>query len=130
MKKVSFDFDDTLSLKQIQEYAKTLAEQEIEIHIVTTRYEDLSKYSTKLLEQYGNFNHDDLFKITKELNIPRERVHFTDFTYKCEFFKDKDFIWHLDDNQIELDLINYGTNVKGINALTGNYEQLCNELLK
>ena len=50
--------------------------------------------------------------------------------YKWEFFKDKDFIWHLDDNEVELKLIRGNCpNLKGIDVLYGNWKQKCEKLL-
>jgi len=123
MKKVSFDFDDTLSFSSVQEYAKYLIDQNIEVHIVTSRYEDPSKYPFPC-------NHNDLFEVSKKLGIPNEHIHFTDFVSKdCFFLHFKDFIWHLDDNYSELFLINENTNTKGIWSLDGNYKYNCNKLL-
>ena len=45
MQKVSFDFDNTLDFEHIQMYAKNLIEKKIEVWIVTSRYEDTSKYN-------------------------------------------------------------------------------------
>lgn len=126
MKKVSFDFDSTLEFQTIQDYAKKLMEEGIEVHIVTTRWEDPSKYPFK------GANHDDLFKVIKDLGIKKENVHFTNMNWKWRFFIDNpDFIWHLDDNDEEINLFHrHKVKPKCIWSLSGNYEYDCNELLK
>lgn len=125
MKKVSFDFDDTLSFESTQEYAKKLINEGIEVHITTSRFEDLKHYLPVVYPD----GHTDLFKVAKELNIPKENIHFTNFIDKSEFLKDTDFIWHLDDNYIEILTINRDTKCKGIYLLGGEYDFLCNKLL-
>jgi hypothetical protein len=123
MKKVSFDFDDTLSFGSTQDYAKFLIDHDIEIHIVTSRYEDPSKYSFEC-------NHDDLFEVSKKLGIPNEHIHFTNFSPKCYFFiSNTDFVWHLDDNFEEICSINAYTDTLGVWSLDGNYKHSCNTLL-
>jgi len=42
MKKVVFDYDDTLSIPSIQEYAKMLIEKDVEVWIVTSRFDDVN----------------------------------------------------------------------------------------
>ena len=125
MKKVSFDFDDTLSYESVQKYAEQLIDLGIEIHITTSRFEDLSKY----LPTVWPNGHGDLFEVAKKLYVPNERIHFTNFVDKWEFLKDTDFIWHLDDNPMELLFINQNTKVKGIYSLNGDWIYNCNKLL-
>lgn len=125
MKKVSFDFDDTLSFKSTQDYAKKLIGEGIEVHITTSRYADLKDYYPVVWPD----GHSDLFKVAKELSIPEEHIHFTNFINKFKFLKDKDFVWHLDDNNLEIEFINHYTKTKGIWSLSGNYEYDCNKLL-
>jgi len=128
MRKISFDFDDTLEFESVQLYAKSLMNiknQDIEIHIVTSRYENLKSY----LPVVWPNGHANLYKVAKELNIPNDRIHFTNFTNKDSFFIDKDFIWHLDDCFHECLLINRNTKTKAINSLNSDWIYKCNELL-
>lgn len=124
MKKVSFDFDNTLEFQSIQNYAKKLIEEGIEVHIVTSRYEDLSKYSFEC-------DHEDMFEVVNKLGIKKENIHFTNMEYKWRFFiKNPDFIWHLDDNGEEIQLFHiHKVKTKCIWSLSGNYEYDCNDLL-
>lgn len=134
MKKVSFDFDDTLSFKSTQDYAKTLIDKGIEVHITTSRYESINDYPKDFLKAWEKLygkkaTNIDLYLVAKELNISEEYIHFTNMQDKYLFFKDKDFIWHLDDSYVECLLINKNTETKGIDSLSGNYQELCNQLL-
>ncbi len=127
MKKVSFDFDSTLEFQSIQDYAKKLIEEGIEVHIVTSRFEDCSKYQDN---RDGHLNHDFLFKVANKIGIKKENIHFTNFEDKWIFFKDKNFIWHLDDDNLETLMINTNTKTKGIWSLrSGDFRYQCNKLL-
>lgn len=126
-KKVSFDFDYTLSKKSIQEYAKELIDREYEVWIVTSRYDDnnVNKYPDK------SYNNNDLYAIADILTIPKEHIQFMNMGDKSDFFFDKDFIWHLDDDVIEINLINALTKTKGISCYRStNWKYKCERLLK
>ena len=102
MKKVSFDFDDTLSYEEVQEYAKSLIEQGIDVHIVTSRYEDVTRYP------FNISNHDDLNTVATKLGIDLDNIHFTNMENKYHFFqKNSDFIWHLDNDEVEISLMKW-----------------------
>lgn len=137
MKKVSFDFDDTLSLPIIQDYAKSLINKGIEVHIVTTRYRDINQYPKDFLKSWES-EHDkkatnnDLFIIASKLRISKKHIHFTNMRFKWEFFKsNSDFIWHLDDNYTEKIMMNTRCKVHCVLHKNGDYfEDTCNNLLK
>jgi hypothetical protein len=117
--KVSFDFDKTLSEKEVQDFAKDLINKGIEVWIVTKRYDCIDKYSEKEIAQWGITDlvkeHQDLFDIAFDLNIPIEHIVFMNNKSKTEFFiENQDFLWHLDDNHSELIEINATTTIIGI----------------
>ncbi len=122
--KVSFDFDSTLTVDTVKDLAKTLVEEEHEVWIVTSRHEiqDLS----------GNkVNNDDLFEIVNEIGIKKECIKFTCGKNKSEFLKDKGFLWHLDDDIIELSFIRTNTNVFPIWRWHGNdWKNQCKDLIR
>ena len=122
MKKVSFDFDGTLSKNKVQQYAKMLIKSGVECWIVTSRM-GFGK------EPQPNWN-DDLFEIAKEIGIPKEHIHFCCMDNKANFLNGKDFIWHLDDDLIELSFIKTDSDCKPISCF-GNktYLQECSYLL-
>jgi len=123
--KVSFDFDSTLSEKEVQELAKLLIENDIDVWITTTRYEDIRNYKA-----ISGANHDDLIKVITELNIPFHKVKFTNFEWKYEYLKDSEFIWHLDDNPDEFRYIQKFTNVEPIIYGRKKWRKLCLKVLK
>ena len=122
MKKVSFDFDGTLSKNKVQQYAKMLIKEGVECWIVTSRM-GFGK------EPQPNWN-DDLFEIAKEIGIPKEHIHFCCMDNKANFLNGKGFIWHLDDDLIELSFIKTNSDCKPISCF-GNktYIQECSYLL-
>ena len=122
MKKVSFDFDGTLSKNKVQQYAKMLIKSGVECWIVTSRM-GFGK------EPQPNWN-EDLFEIAKEIGIPKEHIHFCCMDNKANFLNGKGFIWHLDDDLIELSFIKTDSDCKPISCF-GNktYLQECSYLL-
>lgn len=122
-KKVSFDFDSTLSTIEVQKFAQELISKDIDVHIVTSRFEK-HKY---------NVNHnDDVFEIADLIGIPICNIHFMNMVDKFEFFKRNDgFIFHLDDDFIEIELIQeHCSDVHGICLdLQPNWKELCNNFV-
>lgn len=133
--KVSFDFDGTLGAsKAIQEYAKELVNLGHEVHIVTRRYDSPTRYIEEFNIKYGIDNvereHSYLFTVAGEIGIRIDRIHFTNMEDKYLFFKDKDFLWHLDDDSIECDMINRSVKTRAI-CCFGNstWKNKCNKLI-
>ena len=117
MKRVSFDFDSTLDRFDVQQFAKRL--KGFDIHIVTSRYRDSPEY-----------DNSDVFLIATQLRIPFKNIHFTNHTLKAIFFKkNPDFLFHLDDNPIELEFIQRETKVPAVSVL-GNWKKNCLKLIK
>ena len=117
-KKISFDFDGTLSEGVVIDYARELIlDPDIEVHIVTARME----------EDYN----DDLFGLAEDIGILEKNIHFTNFEYKADrFFKENtDYLWHLDDNFFEIEWINVYTPVVCINVKSAYWQNHCNKLL-
>lgn len=122
MIKVSFDFDSTLSRFDVQKFVSSL--KDVEIHIVTSRYNSKPENWTG-----APIDNSDLFIVARKLNIPISNIHFTNQQLKYKFFKNKDFLFHLDDDYIELIYIQKKTNVKAISVL-GNWKPKLKKLLK
>ena len=123
-RKVSFDFDDTLSKRRAQSFAKALIARGVEVWIVTSRYSDLRRGGW---DQKG-YN-DDLWEVADRLGIPSNRVVFTDQKPKADFFLGSDFVWHLDDDPVELEEINEQTSVPAIDVKGSFWINKCVELL-
>lgn len=134
---VAFDYDGTLSIPSIEEYAKLLIEKGIEVWIVTSRYDSLEKYTPKYLRDLGmtilegKDEYNNLFVVAERLGIPEEHIVFTNMELKWTYFiNHPEFIWHLDDLWSETLEINERTKVKGIHW-TGNtnWRVECSKLL-
>lgn len=106
MKKVSFDYDGTLSNIQVQFFAKDLIEKKYDVWIITGRMQNVE------LEN-GIWN-SDIYKTIELLNIPRNRVIFTEMQLKYKTIFENNFIFHLDDNKEEIEMINENTKCIGI----------------
>lgn len=121
--KVSFDFDSTLDKETVQHYAKELVERGLEVWICTSRLSDNEAPSDK-----WNL---DLYKVAESVGIAKSNIQFCSMADKYEFFVGKDFIWHLDDDWIELGMINKHTKTKGISVWgQGNWKSKCERILK
>lgn len=102
-----------------------------EIWIITSRYDDehlVENFDMEL--HYARLTNKDIFEKAKDLNIPKERIVFTNMSDKHTFLKDKNFIFHLDDDHIENDLINKYTNCVAISAISSNWKTNVKEVLK
>lgn len=94
--KVSFDFDSTLDRVDVQHIAKDLISKGYEAWIVTSRVSDD--------KAPGPGWNNDLWEVCENLGIPEERVVFTTYQSKAEFFSTQTgFLFHLDDDLDELE---------------------------
>lgn len=123
-KKVSFDFDETLSTWRGQEYAKELINRGYEVWICTARFEN------PINKLFGK--NENLFKLADEIGIKHEHIKFMNFEDKYHFFKEnEDFIFHLDDQYEEKDMINKECEkVKGVWFIGDKWKDQCEEILK
>lgn len=124
---MSFDFDSTLTLVIVQQLASTLIYIGHDIHIVTNRFE---KY-----DHSGNaVTNREVFEIAEELGIPRENIHFCEMAQhgKAEFFlNNPGFLWHLDDDDIDLEEIRTLTNVYPIwRSYRNDWTHQCYDILR
>lgn len=112
MKKVSFDFDSTLTRTDVQKFAKDLIDSGlVDVWICTSRFDN-----NRLINKDSN---NDLFKLVDELGISKNNIIFTNFEDKANYLND-DFIWHLDDDHDELDEINKRGKTIGISVFGNN----------
>lgn len=134
MKKVSFDFDGCLGHRaDIQEFCKKLMQRDdVEVWIVTSRPEFPEQHFPSWDERSDEFkwsNDDDLFPLAAELGIPRERIVFTWWNFKAEWFKEhgQDFVFHLDDDTVELrEMRGVVSNIMAVCCCgSGNWESKC-----
>jgi len=121
--KVSFDFDSTLSEERVEEYAKKLVKEGHEVWIVTSRLGNGKEPNPKW--------NDDLYECAERVGISKDHIHFCSMVDKSEFLKDKGFLWHLDDDIIELSFIRTDTDVFPIWCYYGhNWMQYCDDLIR
>lgn len=132
---VSFDFDDTLSKIHIREYAKYLIEKGVNVFVITTRYDFLHShlYDEDIKGIVNNLEdlNLDLWNIVDDLNIPRNRVFFTNMQNKSKFIKDTKLIWHLDNNIYELyEMKKDRCKTIGISTHSSSWRNKCERILK
>jgi len=102
--RVSFDYDGTLALPSVEEFAKELVEQGYDVWVVTSRVgdDDLDKSFQPCKTPDWN---RDLWDSCERIGIPKDNVIFTSFVDKIEYLKDRNYIFHLDDDLFELTAI-------------------------
>lgn len=127
MKKVSIDFDGTLSQLEVQEFAKELLDNGIDVWVVTTRYDEnhLHKYAMDYPATL-----EDLWEVVERLGIPRWKVRFTNMEWKYTYLCDTEFLWHLDDNNHEIRRALYNKcKVPMIQVADSNFKNECLNLI-
>ena len=121
MKRVSFDFDHTLSTLEAQCLAYSLIQLGVEVWVCTARCASEDK-------MYDNWGNEDLFSVTDSLDIPRNRIIFCNYEEKRPFLEAEGFIWHLDDDNMVVRSLNRSF-VKGIHCLQKGWLDKCINLL-
>lgn len=127
--KVSFDFDGTLSRKDVQKFAKSLANTGYDVWIVTSRFDDES--AMKKNWHWIKGQNQNLFSVAEECGIKLNNIHFTCMESKSHFLKDKGFIFHIDDDVDELmDILNSKDSCKTVNVDYFEWKENCENILK
>lgn len=127
--KVSFDFDGTLSRKDVQEYAKSLVNSGVEVWIVTSRFDD--ENAMKKNWHWIKGQNKNLFNVADECGIKLDNIQFTCMESKSIFLKDKGFIFHLDDDVDELmDILDSKDGCKPVNVDHFDWKNTCGYCLK
>lgn len=130
MKKVSFDYDGTLALPNVENFAKELVESGVEVWVITSRVGDdnPNKLSTSFPDPQWN---EDLWETCDRVGIPKDRVIFTNFVDKIEFIRNQNLIFHLDDDLHELlGIMEDGDKCEPVNVNYFDWENICRNLLK
>jgi hypothetical protein len=122
--RVSFDYDATLSRKDVQEFAKKLVSKDIEVWIVTSRFDD--EIAKEKAWWWIKDQNNNLFEVADECGIRRENIKFTNMESKSIFLKDKGFTFHLDDDFIELlDILESGDKCLPVNVDHFEWKETC-----
>ena len=123
-RKISFDFDSTLNTPTGILYATELIKRGYEIIILTSRPSD--DYA---LIMYSKLDYNkDLVKLVNELGITE--VHYTNYADKSEFLDNLNVIFHLDDDNIEIELIVEHCKTPGFDFYEDeHWKEKCEELL-
>lgn len=124
MKIVTFDFDSTLSRKEVQDYAESLIKKGFDVYVLTSRYDELHKHKYR-----HNPTNEDLYKVTDRIGIPRHKIRFTCMHPKSEYLFGTSVLWHLDDDFVEINSINKETETIGISVIGSSWKRKCNKLL-
>lgn len=116
-KKISFDFDSTLTKPCIQRFAKKLIQEGYEIFIITTR----------CASTYGMlYDNSDLFEVSDRIGVKRCNIIFTQANYKYKYI-DNTFLFHIDDDINELNKIN---NIPTVNVNDSFSIKKCFDILE
>ncbi len=122
-KSISVDFDGTLTQTDVKDFVRNLIQNEIEIYIVTGRYNDL-------LCHLNVSSNDDLFAVATQLDIPHRNVIFTNKSDKSYVLGGSKLVFHLDDDIYTVDEINRYSDIKAICIHQIDWKEKCTELLQ
>ena len=126
--KVSFDFDSTLSRKDVQQFAKSLVDKGHEVWIITSRFDDETILEKGFI--HAKDQNKILFEVADDCGIKRENIKFTCMESKSKFIKNKEFAFHLDDDDIELmDILEMKDKCKPINVNYFDWDSVCLEII-
>ena len=96
-KRISFDFDGTLTELNVQRFCYSLLKQGCEVWITTLRCSP--EEMRKRPEKRFFYDNKDLYKLAEDLGILPQHIQFCNETsYKVPQLIDKDFAFHLDDD--------------------------------
>lgn len=125
--KLSFDFDGTLDRKDVQDFCRKMMRWGHEVWVCTMRTKEYNDALYKIADKTLPANYD-LYKVTDDLKIPRERIIFTEMEEKSKFLEG--FVWHLDDDWMVLKELELNSNVKGIDVRKSFWKNNCMENLE
>lgn len=126
--KVSFDFDATLSRKDVQSFAKKMVDSGHEVWIVTSRFDDETITNKGFI--WAKDQNKILFEVADKCGISRENIKFTCMEPKVDFLIGKEFAFHLDDDDIELmDILESKDSCKPVNVNYFDWDNVCLEIV-
>ena len=102
--KISFDFDDTLSLPEVQKIAKTLVDKGYDVWVTTAR-------SPKSSLMYNN---KEVEEVCQNVGIPLDKIRYANLKPKYLFLKSYDV--HVDNDPKEI--VGIQSNLPNTKAFT------------
>ena len=129
--KVSFDFDNTLSRRDVHRFATELVAEGHEVWIVTSRVSDemANDYPADFKNRVLKSNRK-LFRVADNVGINREHIIFCNFAVKLDSIAGQGFAFHLDDDPDELVEIFVSTDAcKAINVDHSEWEMDCRNII-
>ena len=124
MKKISIDFDATLSRPDVQKFVQELMKYDVQVQVTTSRYNEENKHL-----YLPNPTNDDMYKVTDRLGIERKDIQFTNRDFKNEYLPDN-ALFHLDDDEFELEIIErYNRKTIGVNVNNKHWQSICWNIL-
>jgi hypothetical protein len=88
--KISFDFDDTLSLPEVQEIAKSYVDKGYDVWVTTARSPESSLM----------YDNTEVERVCQEIGIPLDKIRYTNLKPKYLFLKGYDV--HVDNDPQEI----------------------------
>jgi hypothetical protein len=88
--KISFDFDDTLTEKHMQQLAVSLCGSGADVYIITTR-----------LAGFGQ----EVYQLASQLGIAQDKIYFTHRASKASLVDQLEIDIHFDDDPAEVESI-------------------------
>lgn len=127
--KIGIDFDATLSEEDVQEYVIDLIDRGFDIWIVTARF---SNEEAKIKKwNWIERQNQQLFEIADKCGISHENIVFTGMKDKIEFLQDRNFLFHLDDSELELELIEESDDeCIGVWVNRKDWRETCEEIIR
>jgi len=131
IRRVSFDYDFTLDREDVQNYAKYLMSKGVEVWVTTSRETDESINAKRAYPETWKYPPNwELYRDTDRLEIPRDRINFTAWVDKWTVIKNNNFIWHLDDDDVEIEqAIEWDCDCPFINVEIDGWKDECERLL-
>jgi hypothetical protein len=129
MSKISFDFDSTLSRRDVQSFAKELITKGHDVWIVTSRC--ATEPALAKGWHWVEKQNQELYDVAESVGIPRDKIVFTEHVDKIEYLEGKNFLFHIDDDEHELiEIIKSGDPCKVVNVDHSDWLFHCNEILQ
>jgi len=126
--KVSFDFDGTLSEIEVQNFATSLLERGFDVFVVTSRINTENAMAKGW--HWIKRQNEELYEVSDRCGISRDNIIFTEMVDKIEYLEGKDFIFHLDDSDEEIELISGSEDeCEAVDVKIGSWKEECEKIL-